>query len=1073
MTKTATHMVHVKEQQLLIAFLVLLLAGISSCTMDLPAPVEMAKQQLPKEIDFNFHVKPILSDKCYFCHGPDLANQKAGFSLHTEEEAFSLLENSGKRAIVPGKPERSELVHRILSEQTEIQMPPPESNLPLTDYEKALLIKWIEQGAAYKKHWAYLPPVKSNQPQVASSSPLVNIIDTFVEARLQREGFQLQAEADKETLLRRVSFDLIGLPPTVSELDAFLADDTPQAYENAVDRLLASPHFGENMATNWMDVARYADTHGYSVDRYRPMWPWRDWVIKSFNENRPYDEFITWQLAGDLLPNASKEQRLATAFNRNHAQNMEGGIVNEEFRIEYVADRTNTFGKAMLAHTMECARCHDHKFDPVSQKEYFQLFSFFNQVDEAGQISWDDAMPVPTMLLTDERQDSIIRFLQEAIQNKKKEVETLRTRPNAVLTSYAPAAKYQKYLQKGLLAHFDFDRPVQRQFTNRLNPNQKAKITEAQSWKKTVLEPALVAGKFGQGVLLNGDDPLELDQVGIFNRAQPFSIGIWIKIPEALENGVIFHKGQGAILYSFRGYHLAIRDNKLEVLMAHTWPYNNIIKISTREVPKEEWIQLTLTYDGSSKADGLQLYVNGEEAAMKVEKDNLYKDILFPALNQEPSLRIGARWRGTGIKGAEVDDLRVYGRTLLAEEVGLLSGQEEPLTAVQEKTLELVHQSGSFQQKQRELLDLRLSLNAFLDSIPEIMVIDELKTKRKTHLLERGAYDAPGEEVFEGTPEHILPFADTLPKNRLGLAQWLFAPNNPLTARVIVNRYWQSYFGTGIVKSAADFGNQGDLPTHPALLDWLAVEFMESGWDIKAMQKLIVMSATYRQASNSSPQLLEKDYDNALLTRGPSDRLTAEQLRDNALFASGLMVPKIGGESVKPYQPAGLWRFNGTTYVPDQGEKLYRRSLYTFWKRTVPPPTMNTFDAPSRSYCVVKRQKTTTPLQSLTLLNDPQFIEAGRALAAQAIRKKASTAERLAYIYRALTSLQPNEKALGILQTYYQDQLVDVKQNPDKVDGWLQIGEWQDQADLDRHEMAAYSIVSSMIMNSSAATNKR
>lgn len=1073
MTKTATHMVHIKERQSLIAWLLLIIGVVNSCTMDLPPSVELASQQLPERIDFNFHVKPILSDKCYFCHGPDLANQKAGFSLHTEEEAFSLLENSGKRAIVPGRPENSELVHRILSDQGEIQMPPPESNLPLTDYEKALLIKWIEQGAVYRKHWAYIPPQKGNPPKVNSQTPLVNMIDTFIVQRLDREGFALQEEADKETLLRRVSFDLTGLPPSVEELDAFLADHSPEAYEKAVDRLLASPHYGEKMATNWMDVARYADTHGYSVDRYRPMWPWRDWVIKAFNQNQAYDAFITWQLAGDLLPNASKEQRLATAFNRNHPQNMEGGIVNEEFRIEYVADRTNTFGKAMLAHTMECARCHDHKFDPVSQKEYFQLFSFFNQVDEAGQISWDDAMPVPTMLLTDERQDSVIEYLQKAIQEKEKEVQALTKQGRAMLTSYNPPAPYQKYLRKDLLAHFDFDRPVLNQFINRVNVNQKAKITEAQSWKQTVLEPQLSPAKFGQGVLLNGDDPLELGQVGIFSRAQSFSIGIWVKIPEELENGVIFHKGQGAILYSFRGYHLAIRNNKLEALMAHTWPYNNIIKRSEQEIPKDRWVQLTLTYDGSSTAQGLQVYLDGERVSMVVEKDNLYKDILFPALDKEPGLRVGARWRGTGIKGAQVDEIRVYSRALLPSEISLLAGKQASLDVMQERELEIVHQSTPYQQKQKELLQLRLDLNAMLDSIPEIMVIDELKNRRKTHLLERGAYDAPGEEVFEGTPEHILAFSDSLPRNRLGLAQWLFSPDNPLTARVIVNRYWQSYFGTGIVKSAADFGNQGGLPTHPALLDWLAVEFMESGWNIKAMQKLLVMSATYRQSSNTSPELLEKDYDNILLTRGPSDRLSAEELRDNAIFASGLMVSKIGGESVKPYQPAGLWRFNGTTYVPDQGENLYRRSLYTFWKRTVPPPTLNTFDAPSRSYCVVKRQKTTTPLQSLALLNDPQFIEAGRALAAKSMAHQQDPEDRLIYIYRSLTARKPNQKALNILLSYYEDQKQDLAQHPEKVDGWLAIGEYVSQTAFDRHDMAAYSMVSSMIMNSSAATNKR
>jgi hypothetical protein len=795
-------------------------------------------------------------------------------------------------------------------------------------------------------------------------------------------------------------------------------------------------------------------------------------VIQAFNRNLPYDQFVTWQLAGDLLPDPSKEQVLATAFNRNHAQNREGGIINEEYRVEYVADRTNTLGTAFLAITMECARCHDHKFDPVSQKNYYQLFSFFNNVEEAGQISFDDAMPVPTILLSDQKQDSIIHYLNETTTAREEKVARIRTNEINKFQYQNLKLNISDYLNNGLLAHFDFEKVVNGEFINRVNPAEKAHVVEPPMWKSEVLEPELVNGKYGQCLHLNGDDPLTLKQIGVFDRAQPFSVSLWANFSDRFANGVIFHKGQGAILNNFRGYHLAIRDNFLEAFMAHTWPFNNMVSISPVEVPRNRWLHLTFTYDGSSRASGMKVYLDGKEIPMTIEKDNLYKDILFEN-NPQPGLKFGARWRGQGTKNSLIDEIRVYNRQLSEAEVLELAQSIEVVKPEAISEMYLIHNSAEYTQALNQLEEVRREHNRFVEQIPEIMVMQEMKKPRPAFVLERGVYDSYGEEVKPGTPENILAFPDSLPRNRLGLAQWLFSPENPLTARVYVNRIWQSFFGKGLVKSSVDFGNQGDLPTHPELLDWLSHWFVDSGWNIKALQKLIVMSATYRQDSRMSAKAKTLDFDNSYLSRGPSGRLTAEMLRDNALAASGLLVRKIGGESVKPYQPEDLWRVNGDEYIQDHGEKLYRRSLYTFWKRTVPPPSMNTFDAPNRSYCMVQRQKTSTPLQSLILLNDPQFIEASRALAERAIKIFPQQEERLVLIYRLLTSRQPDQKELAILNEFCSQQTSQFKMHPDKTDGWLNTGEYQSDQTLDKPTLAGLAVTASMIMNADATITRR
>ncbi|MFT4017139.1 MAG: DUF1553 domain-containing protein [Agriterribacter sp.] len=1036
-----------------------------------PEAIVKLESSLPAVIDYNQHVKPILSDKCFLCHGPDKDNgQKAGLDLSTPEGAAALLKD-GKRAIVPGNLSKSEFYHRLVTTDPDLAMPTKASNRSLTDYERAILIKWIEQGAVYKPHWAFIAPAKPALPEVKEKTWVKNPIDYFVLQKLEENKLKPSPEADKETLLRRVTLDFTGLPPTVEEIEAFVADHSKSAYEKVVDKLLQSPHYGEKMAADWLDVSRYADTYGYTVDRYRATWQWRDWVIKAFNQNMHFDQFATWQLAGDMLPDATREQRLATTFNRNHAQNAEGGIINEEFRSEYVVDRTSTLGTAFLGLTIGCARCHDHKFDPVSIKEFYSLYSFFNNIDEPGQISFDQATPGPSMLLTDKKQDSVLAYL---INKEKEKLQQL----DAIIQQEKPAFEQWKQtlnkkapfdLSKGLQAHFTFDKLADKKFINGKDPKGGG----------TVADAVIVPGKFGNAFKSNGDDILKLGKVGIYNRFQPFSIGVWINIPKDVNKAIIVHKGNGDITYAFHGYYLNIEGGKARFLMAHAWPYNEILKITKDTLPKEKWIQLTLTYSGSGKAEGIKLYVDGKEAEMVTEKDNLYKDIVYHR-DDQIGLQVGADWRGTGFKNGLVDELVVYDRALNASEAaGLLQANYNRTnftSSIPDRDLEQYYFSNiskAWQQKQKELQEIRQQRNIASENIPEIMVMEEMKQRRPAHVLLRGAYDALGEEVLPDVPNAILPYPEHLRKDRLGLAQWLFDAKNPLTARVIVNRYWQTYFGTGIQKSADNFGNQGGVPSNPALLDWLAVTFRESGWDIKAMQKLIVMSATYRQSSHADAALLAKDPDNILLARGPAFRQPAEMIRDAALKASGLLNDSIGGPSVKPYQPEGIWSVNSEVYRQDSGANLYRRSLYTFWRRTNLAPSLGTFDAPLRSSCIVQRQKTSTPLQALVLLNDPQFTEAAKVLAERAIEKYSNETDRIVYAYRSLTGIKPTQKEIAILEGLYTAQYNKFSKDKTKMKGWLATGEYKISKNLKPEELAATTVMVSTIMNSDAFVTKR
>lgn len=1058
-----------------------------SCSPELPTDVAAAYKELPDDIDYNVHVKPILSEKCFACHGPDKAKQKAGLRLDEAAAAISELpESPGKYAIIKGDPQGSELFHRILSQDPKYTMPTPASHMSLSAKEKAILIKWIEQGAGYKPHWAFVAPELPNVPQPDNEKWIVHTaIDSFIYKKLEQEKLEPNQEAPKELLLRRVSLDLTGLPPTIEEINAFLKDQSPNAYEKQVDRLLNSAHYGEKMAVDWLDLARFADSYGYTVDRLRDMSPYRDWVIKAFNDNQPYDKFVEWQLAGDLFPKPTKEMLIATAFNRNHPQNMEGGIIEEEFQTEYVVDRTNTFGNAFLGVSIGCAKCHDHKYDPISQKNYYELYSFFNNVKEAGQISWNDATPTPTLMLPTAEKEKVLEFIQHQIDDQEKITSNIATSiAKSGFEKWLSAGSYKKLNSEtipkaGLDAIFNFD-----------NGNLKNSVrpAEAGKMKREIgeMKDALVFEKKdkGKALLLNGDVWMDCSPVGIFRKSDPFSISIRIFLPNELKEGVIFHKSDAERLYNFRGYQLNLKNNHLEFNIAHTAPSNAITKLSKAVPPHGQWIQLTATYDGSSKASGMKLYLDGKEMEMETTMDQLSKEIIFYN-GSEPALQIGAWYRGQGIKGAKVDDIIVYKRELIPFEVMAIAGAAS-WTSIASKALDQLKpeeknilwqyyssaESSELLAARKELQTLRRNYADSAENIQELSVMQEMKSPKKAHILIRGNYTSPGAEVFPNTPEAILPFPSNLPKNRLGLSQWLMQPGNPLTARVAVNRLWQNFFGIGLVKTTEDFGNMGQMPSHPELLDWLAVSFRESGWDIKKMNKLIVLSAVYRQDSRASKESKEKDPENRLLSHGPSNRLSAEMLRDNALLASGLLNATIGGKSVKPYQPDGLWEINNTSYTRDSGAAVYRRSIYVVIKRSVPNPTLATFDAGERSYCLARRQKTNTPLQALVTLNDPTYLEASVALGYQMAQNN-NDQQAVTECYRKLTGKQPDSKEAALLKELRDASIKKFQEHPEKMKGWLEAGQLNYSKTEKAVSVAANAVVANTILNSDASLTKR
>ncbi|MBM3847526.1 MAG: DUF1553 domain-containing protein, partial [Verrucomicrobia bacterium] len=1023
-----------------------------------------------QKIDFNFHVRPLLSDRCFACHGPDEQARKASLRLDTPEGLLGK-RKSGKPIVLPRQRAESELWRRITTTDPEDLMPPSESHLKLSPNEIETLGQWIDQGAAYRKHWAFNPIEKVELPSQAADGS-VNEIDRFIRAELANRGLAPSPETSREQWLRRVAFDLTGLPPSLEQLDLFLADKSPDAHSNAVDALLHSNAYGERMASEWLDLARYADTYGYQSDADRDMSAWRDWVIDSFNRNMPWDQFILWQLAGDLLPSPSREQYLATAFNRLHRQTNEGGSIEEEFRAEYVADRVHTAGTAFFGLTLECSRCHDHKYDPISQKDYYRLAAFFNNIDESGLYShFTQATPTPTLLLYKEGQEEKHRELLARKAEADRALQMAGLRADADLETLRAAHAIKDVLPlPSPVAAYSFDAIVTNRFLNQANSNQTATLSDG---------PVLTQGVLSNAVLFSGDNSVTLKGSGQFRRTDPFTISTWIRPTEQQPRAVLVHRSRAWTDSGSRGYEVVLDEGRPSFALIHFWPGNAIAIRSRRSVTLHTWTHLTVTYDGSSRAGGMRIYINGELTESEVVRDILHRAEWGDADANGLELTLAGRFRDSGFKGGSMDELKVFDLQLTSSEVRALHTNSDSVKAGTDAELRELHRSRMHEGYRKALAEARKAHeeeNTLAGTIRQIMVMKELPHRRTTYLLKRGAYDSPGEAVEPGTPEGILPLSPELPRNRLGLAKWAIDPKNPLTARVAVNRIWKIHFGHGLSATVEDFGAQGQLPTHPALLDWLARRFIESGWDRKALHRLIVLSATYRQSSSGTAESHQKDPENRWYSRGPKHRLSAEQIRDQALAISGLLVPRIGGPSVKPYQPPGVWEEAGTgkTYNRDKGEALYRRSLYTFWRRTAPPPSMLTFDATSREVCTAKRESTSTPLQALVLLNDVQFIEASRVLAEDLLIKHPSGLEpRINEAFRRLSSRQPSQRELGVLLKLFQEQHDYYQARPKEAEALLSQGDKPRNKDLRPEELAATTLLVSSLMNHDEFSNKR
>lgn len=957
---------------------------------------------------YNFDVKPILSDRCYHCHGPDKDTRKSNLRLDTEEGI--------KKAIEDG-----ELIARITSDDPEEVMPPPDSKLSVSSKEVATLKTWIENGAKVESHWSFVPLKKTSIPKVKEFD---HPIDLFIQNKLYAKGWNFLPEASPEKLIRRVSFDLTGLPPSKSEVEDFLNDKSPNAYEKMVNHYLSKDAYGERMASHWLDISRYSDSYGYQVDRDRFVWPWRDWVIKSFNQNKPYSDFITEQIAGDMLPSATDEQIQATTFSRLHPQKVEGGSTEEEFRVEYVADRVHTFGTAFLGLTLECARCHDHKYDPLTQEEYYKFFSYFQNISESGLYSYfTPAVPTPTMRIMDESK----KLRYKDLKLKVHEAES------ALIKNEGLEKRYEEWKSS----------------------NPKPKISDQvlhMDFEKDFGKNSSVPGKFGKAVKLTGDDAIGT-KVGNFKRFQPFSISLWIKTPDIKDRSVVFHRSRAWTDSGSRGYQLLIEEGKLSWSLIHFWP-GNAIRIKTKEVlPVNKWHHVIVSNDGSSKAAGLKIFINGGLVPIEIVRDHLYKSITGGGGD---NISIGQRFRDKGFKNGNVDEFRVFGRELTKVEVkNLYDGSEiKP-----NKNLFVSSYDEESKKIRLSLQKTRSDLAAFEDGLQEIMVMSELRDPKPSYVLNRGSYDQRGKEVFAGTPK-FLPGDGG--KNRLELSKWLTSPDNPLTARVAVNRFWQLLFGEGLVRTPEDFGSQGSLPTHPELLDWLSNEFIESGWDIKKLLSLIVNSSTYKQSSSVTKNKLEMDPENEFIGYYSRFRLPAEMIRDQYLAVSGLLSTKIGGPSVKPYEVTQSFKPIGR----DKGENLYRRSVYTFWKRTGPAPVMMALDASKRDVCRVKRERTSTPLQALVMLNDPQIIEASRTLGEKFYKKyKGNIHLILNEMFTLSTGREPSEKELELLQGMYMEQKLEFLKDPDASKKFLSIGDASYDQNLPKEEIASLGVLANAIFN--------
>ncbi|MBI1368520.1 MAG: DUF1553 domain-containing protein [Planctomycetes bacterium] len=932
----------------------------------------------PDQIEFNRDIRPILFNNCIACHGPDVKHRKHNLRFDTPDGPLIDLEH-GRKAIVPGDPDHSEMVRRITAADPDDRMPPAKAGKPLTPQQIALIKKWIQQGAVYQGHWAFEPIGNPKPPAIRDAKWARNGIDNFVGARLEKEGLKPSPEADRATLIRRVSLDLTGLPPTHDEVVAFENDQSPDAYEKVVDRLLASPHYGEHMTRYWLDAARYADTHGYQYDTERTQWPWRDWVIKAFNDNMPFDRFTVEQIAGDLMPDATPESRLATAFNRNHPITIEGGVIDEEYRTEYVIDRIVTTSTTWLGLTMGCCRCHDHKFDPLTREDFYSFFAFFNNIPEIGQ------------------------------GNRN---------------GFAPTMKAPGVEQQLELAALD----------RRIAEAKDAKPAEQPQW--IVAHPTQAVSEGGATLTVKPDESI------LASGANPAKDVYTLTIASSLKH---------------------IEAIQLEALTDPSLPFSSPARSFNGNFVLSEVAVAAAPAGSPDKAKKIPIV-----AATADYSQNNYE--IENAIDGKP----GSGWAVDGNQ-FRVDRTAEF---TLAKPIDTPAGAILTVTLRfdfgQQHTIGHLRISASEKSTATPVAKLEAERDKLVKSFPTVMIMSEMDKPRPAFMLTRGQYDQVEKDhpVHPHTPTALPPMPEGAPANRLGLAQWIVAPDNPLTARVIMNRFWQQCFGVGICKTAEDFGTQGEWPSHPKLLDYLARQFIDSKWDVKHMMKTIVMSATYRQSSVVTAEMYERDPENRLLSRGPRFRMPAEMVRDNALKISGLLVEKIGGPSVYPYQPAGLWmEINNRPgfsreYPVMHGEDLYRRSMYSYWKRTLAPTAMLPFDAPEREYCVVRRSRTNTPLAALVVLNDPQFIEAARMLGQRMMLEGGATdGARLSYGYELATAHKPTAAELSTLQQLLDAQRADFKADPSGAQQLLAVGDMKPDARLDPVELAAFATAGRAILN--------
>ena len=1040
------------------------------------------------DVDFDRDIRSILSDACFACHGPDETERQAELRLDTRDGLFR--QQDGITVVSAGEPDGSELLKRILSTDPDEQMPPPDSGLKLKPAQVELLRQWISEGAQWQQHWAFVSPQRPDQPTVSQPEWVKNSVDAFVLARLDREGLKPSPVADRRTLIRRVTLDLTGLPPTPQEVDAFLADDFPQAYEKVVDRLLKSPRYAERMAIRWLDAARYADTSGYQSDGPRDMWRWRDWVLEAFLHNKPFDEFTIEQLAGDLLPKATLDQKIATGFNRNHRGNAEGGVVPEEFQVEYVVDRVDTTFTVWQGLTMGCGRCHNHKYDPLSQREYYQLFAYFNNIPEYGR-AIKEGNSRPYIEAPKREQQKQLKDLKRQLAAAQQDVADIDLRMPELIDAWRKSLKEEPKDwtdTDGLIVRLKLDgslknsatekqRVAQRSATTVPEPNEKeAKLQgyeprfELAADRKSDHSP-FVAGQLGKAMRFDGSQTVDAGYLANFGYFERFTFSAWVRQDEHAA-GTILSKMEDVPRGS--GYSFDVTDSgAVQLNLVKRWLDDSIRVETTEALPAGRWVHVCVTYDGSREAAGIRFYFDGKPVALKA-----HHDFLNQTITVNKPLRIA---RGQADFRGLIDDVRIYQRPLTPGDVRVVadatpvsefasaSRAASDGSRISEKLRRYILEvagSDDVRGEWQKLVKLERELIEFRRSLPTVMVMEEAQP-RETHILNRGQYDKPGERVFPGVPAALSPLPDDAPSNRLGLARWLVSGDNPLTARVTVNRFWRDLFGIGLVKTTEDFGVQGDRPSHPDVLDWLAVEFVESGWDVRHILKTIVMSSTYQQSSHVSSELVSRDPQNRLLARGARFRLPAEAIRDQALFVSGLLTEKFGGPSVKPYQPEGLWQEIATDTLYDlaTGPDLYRRSLYTYWKRTVAPPMMVSFDSSGREMCEVRQTRTNTPLQALNLLNDVAFVEAARVLAQRILKAAKSDEERLDAAFEYALSRPASDRERAVLQKSLQRYRKHFKGDNGAAAGLLAAGESPVPFNTSPSELAAWTTICSTILN--------